>query len=233
MSQVQSSWLPTKDMGDILSVNSSINKQSNLDPSLEQIDDFITVFLRLINDIIKCVEDVSLNMENISGQSTRLTTNSQVNISDLQRNQTRIFEMYNLLKDNLENTRSIKNTFVVVNDSIVERQTHIIDAINEYKIIQESINVSKESIDTLVNNTKEVAGIINTINEISQQTNMLALNASIEAARAGEFGKGFSIVANEVKKLSTQTSDATNSISRVLKKITNEALTTQNDIAEN
>jgi len=233
MSQVQSSWLPTKDMGDILSVNSSINKQSNLDPSLEQIDDFITVFLRLINDIIKCVEDVSLNMENISGQSTRLTTNSQVNISDLQRNQTRIFEMYNLLKDNLENTRSIKNTFVVVNDSIVERQKHIIDAINEYKIIQESINVSKESIDTLVNNTKEVAGIINTINEISQQTNMLALNASIEAARAGEFGKGFSIVANEVKKLSTQTSDATNSISRVLKKITNEALTTQNDIAEN
>jgi len=216
----------------MLSVNSSINKQSNLDPSLEQIDDFITVFLRLINDIIKCVEDVSLNVENIIGQSTRLTTNSQVNISDLQKNQTRIFEMYNLLKENLENTGNIKNTFVVVNDSIVERQTHIIDAINEYKIIQESINVSKKSIDVLVNNTKEVAGIINTINEISQQTNMLALNASIEAARAGEFGKGFSIVANEVKKLSTQTSDATNSISKVLKKITNEALTTQNDIAK-
>jgi len=58
--------------------------------------------------------------------------------------------------------------------------------------------------------------IITEIKNISSQTNMLALNASIEAARAGEFGKGFSVVANEIRKLSLETDNATMQISEMI-----------------
>ncbi len=66
----------------------------------------------------------------------------------------------------------------------------------------------------------QITGIIDTINAISEQTNLLSLNASIEAARAGEMGKGFAIVASEVGVLAKQSSDATESISQLVQTVT-------------
>ncbi len=82
----------------------------------------------------------------------------------------------------------------------------------------------KMSLMTRVNNTmnrihtssKEIDGIINVINEISFQTNLLALNASIEAARAGDHGRGFSVVASEVKNLAQKTAEYAKSIQRIV-----------------
>jgi len=68
--------------------------------------------------------------------------------------------------------------------------------------------------ETLSNASRQIAGILETIDAIAKQTNLLALNATIEAARAGEHGKGFAVVAGEVKSLANQTSSATEDIRR-------------------
>lgn len=72
---------------------------------------------------------------------------------------------------------------------------------------------------TLEETMAQLAGIVSTINEIATQTNLLALNATIEAARAGEAGRGFTVVANEVKKLAMDTRQATQRASAMMQAI--------------
>ena len=78
---------------------------------------------------------------------------------------------------------------------------------------------SNETVDQLGGAAGEIGKVIETIQDIAEQTNLLALNATIEAARAGEAGKGFAVVASEVKELARQTSDATEDIRRRVERI--------------
>ena len=83
----------------------------------------------------------------------------------------------------------------------------------------ERVTLANEVIDDLKEHSAEIGDIIQLITDISQQTNLLALNATIEAARAGEAGKGFAVVANEIKNLSRETAESTESIIRKLEAI--------------
>jgi len=85
--------------------------------------------------------------------------------------------------------------------------------------ISASATESKEMMLRLGEASKEILGIIDVITGISNQTNILALNASIEAARAGEHGKGFSVVAGEIQKLAEQTKNAVESIGEIVREV--------------
>ncbi len=78
---------------------------------------------------------------------------------------------------------------------------------------------SRETVSRLADSAKKIGGVLKLIEAIARQTNLLALNATIEAARAGEAGRGFAIVANEVKNLARQTADATETITRQISQV--------------
>jgi methyl-accepting chemotaxis protein len=97
--------------------------------------------------------------------------------------------------------------------------------------IEETVESSAEAVKKLGDRSQEIGQIIDTISGIANQTNLLALNAAIEAARAGENGKGFSVVAEEVRKLAEQSKDAAAKIGAMISEVqseTDKAVTAMN-----
>lgn len=103
-----------------------------------------------------------------------------------------------------------------IGENTKENQVRMNDAITSMEQIHRSTNDCKVIITKLGEESKEIIGIVETITNISRQTNILALNASIEASRAGEYGKGFAVVAEEIKKLAGQTNSAVEDIGKIV-----------------
>jgi methyl-accepting chemotaxis protein len=105
------------------------------------------------------------------------------------------------------------------NNTIAEGDLAMNLTVAEIQTIQETVVETADKVKKLGDSSQEIAGAVNAISHFAAQTHLLALKASIEAARAGERGKGFAVIADEVRSLATQSAAATSEIETLINKI--------------
>lgn len=213
----------------------SIDKQSN-----DEIGDLSCSFAAMSNNLREIIQSINADSDLLSHKSQLLIqTNSEMteHSNDVLKEALNVAsaseEMANTAKEVSHNCTDASNFSSDVQEVVKTGVVQVRNAVEKIRKHTQQTNESAIMIHKLGEQTQQISGIISTIQEIAEQTNLLALNAAIEAARAGEHGRGFAVVADEVRSLAGRTAGSTKEISSMIISIQEMVKETTNNMDVN
>ena len=201
-------------------------------------DEFVTLVTALesmrsslkdqLNNITSVSHGVSHSVDTLSSTAAKIgeiSTDNQSRALTVSAASEEMVSTTNDIAKNCENASQIADTSAKRTTEGIDMVQNVIERLNNHAV---RCREDADLVKALTEQAQQIGAIVNTIDDIANQTNLLALNAAIEAARAGEAGKGFAVVADEVRALASRTSKSTQEITDMVTRIQHEA-TAAND----
>ena len=186
-----------------------------------------------INKMNKFSEDVGNTANEVGAAIQNVASGAEEQNAQIEESENTVNNINTQIEEIATSSEAIIEGAEDVVRSIEDGNSSVHKSIEKVNKVKEDSSEVSNIIDRLGKTSHEIGNIIDLINDISEQTNLLALNAAIEAARAGEAGRGFSVVADEIRKLAEQSSEATDKIYQLIKNTQTEVNNAVYKINEN
>ncbi|MEI7811031.1 MAG: methyl-accepting chemotaxis protein [Ignavibacteria bacterium] len=178
---------------------------------------------RALNDVTEAVHATASASSQISASSEEMAAGAHEQSLQTTEIAGSVEKMTSTILDSSKNANIAADSSKLASDTALNGAKKVEETKTGMLMIVESVQETGKVISSLAKKTEQIGEITQVIDDIADQTNLLALNAAIEAARAGEQGRGFAVVADEVRKLAERTTKATKEIAVTIKLIQGEA----------